>query len=426
MTAFLILALFLTAAALMFVLPPLLSKDLGTQQHAQRDAVNLSVLRDQMRELDADLAAGTINGVAYESAKIELERRVLEDVQTPAAATVVATSPGQPRMALLVALCVPVLAISLYFLLGSPAALDPTQVSAPADQAHAGSEEQMLAMITALEQRLKEKPENAEGWDMLARSYHTIGKFREAADAYAQLVKLVPDNADLLADYADTLAMAQNRSLQGEPEKIIARALIADPKNIKAIALAGSAAFDRRDYQSAVTQWKKILLLVPPESETARSTMGSIGEAQSLAGEPVTALAGPLSAPAAAAAAPVPTAQSGAIVKVEGVVELDAALRSKVSDTDSVFIFARAAEGPKFPLAVLRKQVRDLPANFVLDDSMSMVPNAKLSNFPMVIVGARVSKSGNATPSAGDFEGATEAVRPGATGLKIRINSERK
>lgn len=425
MTAFLILAILLTAAALMFVLPPLLRKDLGTQQHAQRAAVNLSVLRDQMRELDADLAAGTIDGAAYQSAKVELERRVLEDVQTPLASSAMAAR--NLRSAMLVALCVPVVAISLYFLLGSPAGLDPTQVSAAADSAHAASDEQMAGMIAGLERRLKAEPENAEGWQMLARSYQTLGRFREAADAYVQLIKLMPDSADLLADYADTLAMAQNSSLQGEPEKIIARALMLDPKKIKAIALAGSAAFERRDYQAAITQWKKILLLVPPDSETARSTMSSIGEAQSLAGQPVTTTAsGPVSAPAATNGVPVPVAQSGEIVKVEGVLELDAALRSKVSDTDTVFIFARAAEGPKFPLAVLRKQVRDLPLKFVLDDSMSMVPTAKLSSFPMLVVGARISKSGNATPSPGDFEVATEAVRPGASGLKIRINSERK
>lgn len=413
MTAFLIFASLLTLAALMFVLPPLLRQDPGTQQSTQRDAVNLAVLRDQMRELDADRAAGTIDAAAYASAKTELERRVLEDVQAVPAQTAMAgtVSARNVRSAILVALTVPAVAFALYFVLGSPAGLDPTQVAAPPDQAHAGSDEQMLALVAGLERRLQEKPENAEGWNMLVRSYQTLGRFREAADAYAKLVQLMPGDADLLADYADTLAMAQDRSLQGEPEKILARALTLDPKNIKAIALRGSAAFERRDYPAAVTEWKKILLLVPPDSETARSTMSNIGEAQRLAGQSVT--------PAAAA----PPAE---IVKVEGVVELDAALRSKVSDTDTVFIFARAAEGPKFPLAVLRKQVKDLPAKFVLDDSMSMLPGAKLSNFSALVVGARISKSGNATPSPGDLEAVSDPVQPGAKGLKLRINSERK
>jgi cytochrome c-type biogenesis protein CcmH len=221
--------------------------------------------------------------------------------------------------------------------------------------------------------------------------------------------------------------MSLNRSLLGEPEKIINLALSADSKNVKALALSGSAAFERRDYQGAVTQWTKILPLAPPESEIGRSIVSSINEAQKLAGLPVTlpqvTLAAAQAAPAAANATATATANSSA--EVSGTVELDAALRSKVSDTDTVFIYARAVEGPRFPLAVLRKQVKDLPTAFVLDDTMSMVPNAKLSNFPKVVVGARISKSGSATPSAGDLEGLTDPVRPGAKGLMIRINSQR-
>nr|MDP2191922.1 c-type cytochrome biogenesis protein CcmI [Rhodoferax sp.] len=419
MTVFLIVAALLLAAALLFVLPTLLRKTAVVKPHALRDEVNLTVLRDQLRELDADLAAGTINAPAYESARQELERRVAEDVQ-PGVASTGATA-DKRWTAVGVGLSVPLVAVSLYLLLGSPAGLDPTKVTAPQDQAHAVTEEQIINMIGALAQRLQKEPDNAEGWSMLARSYNALGRFGDAADAYGRLVKLVPGDAGLLADYADTLAMSLNKSLQGEPEKLIARALAADPKNIKALALSGSAAFERRDYQGAVTQWKKILLLVPPESDIARSTVNSIGEAQAQAGQAASA-----QAPMAAAASAPTAVAAGAGVEVAGTVELDAALRSKVAATDTVFIFARAAQGPRFPLAVLRKQVKDLPVSFVLDDSMSMVPDAKLSGFPMVVVGARISKSGSATPSAGDFEGVTEPVRPGAKGLKIRISSQRQ
>lgn len=407
MTAFSILAVLLMAGALLFILPTLLRRETVVNRHALRDEVNLTVLRDELRELDADLAAGTIDAPAYESARHELERRVAEDVQ-PAVANTASTS-NKRWTAVVTGIAVPIVAVSLYLLLGSPAGLDPAQAAAPKDQAHAVTEEQIVNMVAGLAQRLKNNPDDAEGWRMLARSYNALGRFDEAADAYARLVKLVPGNADLLADYADTLAMSLNKSLQGEPEKLIARALEADPKNIKALALSGSAAFERRDYQGAVTRWKKILEIVPPDSDIARSTMSSIGEAQGLADGPVTRA--------------VPVAASAGVA---GTVELDAALRSKVADTDTVFIFARAAQGPRFPLAVSRKQVKDLPVSFVLDDSMSMVPDAKLSGFPMVVVGARISKSGSATPSAGDFEGLTEPVRPGAQGLKIRINSQRK
>lgn len=420
MTAFLIAAVLLVGGALLFILPTLLRKEAVVRRHALRDEVNLTVLRDQLRELNADLAAGTIDAPEYQSARQELERRVAEDVRPSGEST--RSTPVNRWTAMLVGLAVPVVAVSLYFLVGSPAGLDPAQVGAPNDPTHQLTEKQIVNMVAGLAQRLKNKPDDAEGWNMLARSYSALGRFNEAADAYARLVKLVPGDADLLADYADILATSQNNSLQGEPESLIARALLADPKNIKALALSGGVAFERRDYQGAVAQWKKILLLVPPESDIARSTTSSIGQAQGLAGGPATAQA-PV---AAAASAPTPKAPVAEAVEVGGTVELDPALRSKVADTDTVFIFARAAEGPRFPLAVLRKQVKDLPASFVLDDSMSMVATAKLSGFPMVVVGARISKSGSATPSVGDFEGVSEPVRPGAKGLKIRINSQRK
>jgi len=422
MTVFAITAALLLIGALFFILPTLLRQEAGLNQHALSDEVNLAVLRDQLRELDADLVAGTIDATSYQSAKQELERRVAEDVK-PGAAMVPGTAGGGVT-AVLIGLAVPLLAVSLYLVLGAPAGLDPTKVAAaPNDQTHAVTEDQIVEMIAALSKRLQANPDDADGWHMLARSNSALGRFGEAATAYGQLVKLVPGNAELLADYADTLAMSLNRSLLGEPEKIINLALSADSKNVKALALSGSAAFERRDYQSAVTQWTKILPLAPPESEIGRSIVSSINEAQRLAGQPVTTpqvtLAAAQAAPAAA------TATQTASAEVAGTVELDAALRSKVSDTDIVFIYARAAEGPRFPLAVLRKQVKDLPTSFVLDDTMSMVPNAKLSNFPMVVVGARISKSGSATPSSGDLEGVTDPVRPGAKGLLIRINSQR-
>ena len=277
-------------------------------------------------------------------------------------------------------------------------------------------------MVAGLAQRLQNDPDNVEGWTMLARSYNVLERFEEASQAYARLVKLVPDDAGLFADYADVLAMASNRSLQGEPEKLIERALAIDPKNLKALALAGSAAFERKDYANAVARWQTILALVEPDSEIARSTTGNINQAKSLMGEAPLAQA-PLAQEGAAKLAQ-PAAGGAAVL--EGVVDIDPALRAKAADTDVVFIFARAAQGTRTPLAVLRKQVKDLPLKFSLDDSMSMLPNAKLSDFPMVQVGARISKSGSATPGAGDLEGISEAVAPGTQNIKIRIDSLRQ
>lgn len=412
MTLFLIGAALLVVTALAFVLPPLLRKEQEIGEHLKRDELNLAVLRDQLRELDADLEAGVIEPLAYESARHELERRVAEEVKPEA---VVQGTSGGRWTAIAVGVLVPVLAIGVYAAVGSPAGLDPTQQVATEENSHEITPEQIEGMVSALAQRLQNEPDNVEGWSMLARSYNALGRFQQAADAYAKLAKLMPNDPDLYADYADTLAMAQNRSLQGEPEKLVERALAINPQHVKALALHASAAFERKDYASAAQRWQKILPLVPPDSDIARSISGNIAEAQSLSGQAPVAQA--QQAPKAAAQ---PAAAGGK--QVTGTVDIDPALRAQAADTDTVFIFARAAQGPRFPLAVLRKQVKDLPVEFVLDDSMSMTPEATLSSVPMVVVGARVSKTGSATPAAGDLEGVTEPVAPGATNLKIRIN----
>ncbi len=417
MTAFLIGATLLVATALAFLLTPLLRKERVTTEHVQRDQLNLAVLRDQLRELDADLEGGLIEPLAYESSRHELERRVAEEVKPDAS---VHTSGASKRWtAVAVGIAVPALAVAVYLFIGNTAALNPANVTAASDNSHQLTPEQIEGMVAKLAERLQSDPNNAEGWNMLARSYAAMGRYQESAKAYEHLVKLVPNDASMLTDYADTLAMANDRSLQGAPEKLINQALAIDPKNVKALALAGSAAFDRKDYARAAESWQKILDVVPRDSDIARSILGSINEAKGLMGAPQIALP-PVAQAGAAQPAPA-AAASGA--KVEGTVDIDPALRAKVSDSDTVFIFARAAEGPRFPLAVVRAQVKDLPFKFVLDDSMSMTPEAKLSNFPRVVVGARVSKSGSATPSAGDLEGSSDPVAPGVTGLKIRINS---
>lgn len=328
---------------------------------------------------------------------------------------------------IVVALVVLISAFALYLQLGLPTALRSVAPPLSNESSHATSQEQISDRAATLAARLKEKPGDAEGWRMLARSYVSLGRFAEAADAYSHLVKLSPGDAELLADYADVLAMSLNKNLLGEPQKLIASALALDPKNIKALALSASASFQARDYAAALGQWKKILVLVPPESDVARSTMSSIGEAQNLA-EQSSKAESPNPPNANSMPAQAPTGQAGSgrgNTEVSGTVQLDAGLRSKVLDTDTVFIFVRAAESTGRPLAVVRKQAKDLPANFVLGDQMSIGPYAKMSNEATVIVGARVSRSGNATPGTGDLEGQSEPVRPGTKNIVIRINRQR-
>jgi cytochrome c-type biogenesis protein CcmH len=409
MTAFWIIAALLAAAALGFVLPSLLGRRHRPDAVAN-DAINVAIYRDQLRELEADLAAGTIGREQYDDARREIERRVLDD--TSGAATVApATSPGRATV-ITIAIALPLAAILLYFAVGNPGAMAPQ----PAGDGHALSRQQIESMVERLATRMQESPEDVKGWVMLGRTYAVLDRYAESAAAYANAVKRSPPDAQLFADYADALAMSQGRNLQGEPERLIHMALKLDPDNVKALALAGTVEFEKKNFKRAITYWERILKVAPPDSEMVDSVRNSIAEAQSLAGA--------TTAPAPAkASAPTP-AKAPAAASLSGTVRLSPALAAKAAPGDTVFIFARAAEGPRVPLAVIRKQVRDLPAAFTLDDSMAMSPTAKLSSQQSIVVGARVSKSGNPAPQPGDLEGLSPPVKTGQPGIVVVIDRE--
>jgi cytochrome c-type biogenesis protein CcmH len=426
-TVFLLIAVFMTAVAMAFIFPTLLGKQKTSDSQTQRDQVNLAVLRDQLRELDRDLASGTIDTNAYDSARRELEQRVAEDVK-PNLPDHKPASSGSAQ-AIAVGVAVMIGATGLYAYLGKPAGLDPVQVTATIAGPRPFDPKDASAAIEQLAQLLKTQPDNTEGWTMLARSLNGMRRYADASRAYKNLTMLVPNDAQLLTEYAGSVAMAQDASLQGEPEKILARALGADPKNTKALSLSGSAAFERGDYDTAITLWKKVLALAPADSEIVQVANDNIKEALAAAAAGNQPLL--TQAPVALQKIAPPVSEKSSVTaatrvtQVAGTVELDPALRSEVKDTDTVFVFARASDGPRFPLAVLRKQVKDLPFSFVLDDSMSMTPDAKLSGFSSLVVSARISKSGNATPDVGDLEGSVSAVQPGAKAIKIRIRTRR-
>ena len=411
MIVFWVVVAIMIAGALLLLLPPLLGRG-HSAASATRSEVNLSVYRDQLSELDADLATGTLDEAQHASARSDLEKRVLEDsdvVDSPAT-----QASGSRWPIIVVAIAVPLLAVSLYLLLGTPEGLEPQPQADEATQAHPTTPEQIEGMVAKLAEKLKSEPDNAEGWMMLARSYTALQRYTDASAAYARAVELVPNNPFLLADHADLLGMVK-RTLQGEPEKFIMMALKNDPNNIKALSLAGSASFERQDYRGAIKWWEKILKLVPPNSRGATSTTTSINEARAKAGMQ------PMSTQAADQKTSSATGISGK--SVSGTVKISSALRSQVEGTDSVFIFARSAEGPRMPLAVIRKTVKDLPLTFKLDDSMAVMPSLKLSTVARVVVGARISKSGNASPTPGDLEGLSQPVQVGAKGVVITIDS---
>jgi len=283
MTMFWSIAGVLIAGALLFLVPPLLGRAKG-QVSATRAEMNLSIYRDQLHELDADLAAGTLSKEQYQSARSELEGRVLDDSGT--AEAVATPSSGGRNWAIAAVIALPILTVALYLMLGKPEGLNPQHQEAGANQAQEITQEQINAMVEGLAQKLKTKTEDAEGWVMLGPSYAQLRRYGDASAAYARAVALLPTDAQLLADYADVLAMSNDQSLQGEPEKFIQLALKADPDNIKALALAGTAAFQRQEYRGAIEAWQKLLKRVPADSKMAQQIGAGISEAQGLIGQP--------------------------------------------------------------------------------------------------------------------------------------------
>jgi cytochrome c-type biogenesis protein CcmH len=288
-----------------------------------------------------------------------------------------------------------------------PATLD--AASQAGHGAHALSDEQLEHMVAQSRQRVQDAPQDAAAWAMLAHSYDMLGKFSESSKAYAMLARLAPKDAQVLADYADALAVANGRTFAGEPTVLVNKALELDPRNVKALTLAGSAAFERQDFAEAITRW-----------QAARDLAGNprfAGEIDASLAMARAAAKG--QAMPAAANAPLLTAASAVVA---GRITLADDLQAKAPPDATVFVFARPVDGSRMPVAILRRHVRDLPLQFSLDDSMAMVPDARLSKVAQVVVGARISRRGDVAPQAGDMQGLTAPVSVGTRDIKLEIS----
>jgi len=411
MTVFVIVTLLLVVAALFFVIPPLQRHRSGRSTQSARSALNVSVYRDQLVELDRDLANDVITEEQHRQGRLELEQRLLADV--PGNQPDEAQGPGAARggrtAAIVFGIAVPLFAAVMYVLLGAPQIMTPQ--AAKVGDVQGGMQDQVYRMVAQLEERLRNDPNDAEGWTMLGRSYLVLEQFDKALPALEHAVSLNDGDAQLLADYADALAMTSGQTLEGRPSELIERALAIDPNNQKALWLAGTAAYERSEYPLAIKYWTRLKAQAPPDSEVARAMDGNIAEARTL-------MAGG-SLPPSPPPGQVAAAGAG---RVGGVVRIADVLRSKVKDNDTVFVYARAPQGPRMPLAVMRAEVKDLPLTFMLDDSMAMAPQMNLSSFSKVVVVARISKSGSATPRSGDLQGVSDVVTTGATDTEVVIN----
>jgi len=389
-----------------------------------------AVYRDKLAELDQDLAAGSLAQADYDASRAELQRRLLEDSSAAADASAPAASEASaperlPRSKTLVVPLVallPVAAIALYVVLGAPAALD--------GNAHPQrfSKSDIEKMVTELAAKLEKEPDNPRGWAMLGRSYKLMGRYKEAAQAYAKTGPMLDSSAELLVDYADAVAAAAE-GFNEQALQLLDRALKLDPANPQGLWMRGSAAFEAKQFDRAIADWEKLAALMPPDSDDARTLAGNIAEAREKAGKPAggaagTAVAAPAAKPGAAASAtPASTpaaAPSGA--SIQGRVELAPELAKGLGPNAVLMIIARPADGSRMPAAVLKQPVAAFPAAFTLDDRQSLVAERQLSSFSEVLLEARVSRSGQAKAEPGDLTGEGVPAKLGARGVTLKID----
>ncbi len=386
-TIFLLLAAAMLAAAMVLVLRPLLRRDPGADDAARRLAA-----------LDRALAEGVLDETEYGR-----KRKAL--LVAPEAARQARTF---PLPALGIALLLPLGTVLVYLTVGSPQALDPAVAEAAAtqDSPHggAGGTPQMEMAIAGLEQRLQAEPDNFEGWMLLGRARKSLQRYEAARDALKRAFDLRPNDPDVMVEYAEAIALTDpEREIAGEPQALLEQAVADNPRHERALWLLGIGAAQAGDYGAAVARWEALLPLLGEDDAEIRSQVeAQLAEARSRASLPAVAATAAPTADAASAAPAADTAASAPRLTIE--VDIAPALAGRLAPTDVLYVFARAAEGPRMPLALQRLPGAKFPLTVILDDSMGMMPTMKLSSAAQVVVGARVSKTGVANPQRGDLE----------------------
>lgn len=420
--AFLLIAAALTIGTVLLLVIPLLGRthESGGTDREKR----LAVYRQQLIELQQDLSYHLLTPEQFQLSRQELERRVLEEAGSLASADPgsVRPRPGK-KVALALLVAMPPAAFLLYWTLGDPKALlhPPLEPGARENSEYAHQTSGGLeAMTERLKRKLAQNPGDGAGWALLARSYVELDRHADAVPAFERALRATPDDPQLLVDYADALGMVHGRTLEGKPEELVDKALALDPHNVKGLLLAGTIAYDRKAFRTALRYWEQAQRELAPEAEpeVVQELTSNIAEIREILAQ------GPASSPGAKAASAARLGPSPAPLSISGTVTLSPALVAKRSASDVLFVFARSVEGPPMPVAIVRATAKDLPFAFRLDDSTSPMPTRKLSEAGPVVIVARLSRSGEATPKSGDLQGVSKPVKPGAQDLQIVIDSE--
>ena len=394
MNIFLLLVGVLILIAYAIVLPPLWRS--RAIDPADFDERNTLIAKHRLAELKEQLQQGLLSQSLYDDQLAELKQALGDDLEITAGSTRAYT---QGRwMAYVLALAIPLGAGLLYLQFGAPQTIGRVEEVAVVGDGVPDADA-INMMVEQLAKKMQNDPDNAEGWLMLGRSYKVLQQYPKAVDAFAHAYRLMGDKADVMLMYADALAFANGEKVEGQAAELVFKALALEPENLNGLWLGGMSKAQAGEFVEAMALWKKLESLLPAGSDAQKET-------QELLAKVASQLPKDVAMPQADSAQPV--AVSHAQVKVQ--VSLADELKGQVQATDTVFIYAQAISGPKMPLAIVRKQVSELPLTVSLDDSLAMMPTMKLSHFKTVKLMARVSKTGSAMPQSGDWVGSIGQV----------------
>lgn len=416
MLIFIVTTSILVLLALLFVVPTLFkSHQLPAETFNQQ---NIRIARERLQELRREFAANTMSQENFDQARLELEQTLALDLSAGDDNAVQSSAHSARVLALVLLITVPIAAVVLYWQLGRFDSLQGDLATAVEHQNAPGMNMTMDEAIARLKARLEQEPANAEGWYMLARSYMSMQRYAESIDAYRKTMELVGEDADLMLRYADALVMSRGGRFAGEPADVINKALVLRPDHPQGLWLAGMVANEAGNYQQALQHWYKLEPLLAGDMESQAEVRAMIADAeQRLSPQQIKQIQ--RARPQAQVASN--TAANTAEITVQ--VAVDASVKSKINPADTVFILARAIDGPPMPLAVVRHTAGELPLTVKLNDAMAMMPAMKLSNFPQVRVTAIVSKAGTAQLVAGDLYGEVSPVSvTGNAAIQLQIN----
>ena len=404
MIIFIVSAVVLVLIAVVFIVPTLLKKNYAFSD--EYDDLNVDIAKDRLGEIKQQLATGEINQQTYDQLHEELESTLAIDLSASSQAP---TEPQEAEQSnkfipIMLAVAVPVLSAVIYFQLGDFAAATGTRVEATVIPA--GENRPQITIeeaVVKLEQRLAQEPENPDGWFMLARTYMTMKQYHKAAAAYEKVIEIIGEDPEVLLRYADAVAMTEGGNLIGKAKPIVDKIITLMPNNPTVLWMAGSAEVQQKNFGKALSYWYKLQPMLAQDANATAQIEELINNAESqLDGSEIAALKRAI--PAAEIEKPTSTAEvSVGKAEIIVTVELDPALKDKVSANDTLFIFAKAMQGPPMPLAAVKKTVAALPLTVSLNDAMAMMPQMKLSNFEQVKVSAVISKSGQPGTQVGDL-----------------------